>query len=578
MKYPNLKEEKKLWKLGYKRVAGLDEAGRGCERPDAEILTNNGWKFYHEITLNDKTLSYTSNGYIEWQKVGKVIEKDFEGNLIELKNRSIDIIVTPDHYFTVIRRTFKRDKKDDNKLKLVGYKVRKKREIVSGLIANDFIPRGGKWKGTNKDFFKLPKVDRNEEKLIDTKLWVAFLGIFLSEGSVSYDKKKGSYRITISQNENSSPKKYKKIHHLLKRLPFRFNKLKNGFNCYNKQLYVYLKQFGKRYDKFIPKDIKELPPCFLNILINWMILGDGACYTGKNRKKVCVYYTTSKKLRDDFEEILLKAEWTYHTNTRILKDRYIKGRLIKKENQVSCFEIRLRKNNKAQIKSLHKKKIFYKGRVFCLQLPKHHNFYVRRNGTGYFTGNSLAGPVVAAAVVIKNPKLKALNSKQIQNSKLKGLRISDLKLRDSKELTPKTREEFYKILTGHPAIKWGTGKASVKEIDKLNIKNASELAMWRALKKIKPAPDFLLIDGNHIKNPKLKKINHKLIVKGDEKVLSCSAASILAKVYRDRIMEKLHKKYPKYGFKIHKGYPTALHKKILKKRGRCPIHRKTFNF
>ena len=135
-----------------------------------------------------------------------------------------------------------------------------------------------------------------------------------------------------------------------------------------------------------------------------------------------------------------------------------------------------------------------------------------------------------------------------------------------------------KILTGHPAIKWGTGKASVKEIDKLNIKNASELAMWRALKKIKPAPDFLLIDGNHIKNPKLKKINHKLIVKGDEKVLSCSAASILAKVYRDRIMEKLHKKYPKYGFKTHKGYPTALHKKILKKRGRCPIHRKTFNF
>ena len=118
---PNLYQEKKLQKKGYKRIAGLDEAGRGCERSDAEILTNNGWKFYPDINLNDEVLSYTNEGYLKWQRIEKVIEKNFEGNLIELKNRGINIVVTPDHYFTVIRRISKRDKKDNNKLKLVGY-------------------------------------------------------------------------------------------------------------------------------------------------------------------------------------------------------------------------------------------------------------------------------------------------------------------------------------------------------------------------------------------------------------------------------------------------------------------------
>jgi len=559
----NLNEEKKLWKKGYKRVACLDEVGRGCERSDAEVLTNHGWKFYYDITTEDKVLSYTNEGYIKWQKIEKVIKKDFEGNLLELRNRGIDIVVTPEHYFTVLRRVFKRDKKDKNRLKLIGYKARQERKKVTDLLDNDFIPRGGKWKGINKKFFKLPKIDKNKEKLIDIKLWTAFLGIFLSEGSTTYDKKRGSYKIVISQNENSPH--YKKIYCLLKKLPFRFNKLKEGFRCFNKQLYTYLKQFGSRYNKFIPRDIKELPPQLLNILIDWMISGDGACYTGKNRKKVCIYYTVSKKLKDDFEEILLKTGWTYHTSVRVPRDRCIRGRIIKKENQVPCFEIRLRRNNKAIVKHLHKKEIPYKGKVFCLQLPRYHNFYVRRNGTGYFTGNSLAGSVVAAAAMVK--KFSIFN---FQFSKIK----------DSKKLTPKKREEFYKLLTKNPTLKWGIGIVSEKVIDKINIKNAAELAMENAVKnlekKINKKIDFLIIDGKYLKNQKLKTKNHKLIVKADEKVFSCAAASILAKVTRDRIMERYHKKYPRYGFDRHKGYPTRHHFKMLKKFGPCKIHRKSF--
>jgi len=189
----------------------------------------------------------------------------------------------------------------------------------------------------------------------------------------------------------------------------------------------------------------------------------------------------------------------------------------------------------------------------------------------------LAGPVTAAAVMIKisksNLKSKILNLK----SNLKGIK-------DSKKLSPKKRDEFYKILTKHPAIEWGIGIVSEKIIDRINIKNAAELAMEKALRNLNCklqianwGTEFLIIDGLNLKNNFLKKIRHRMIVKADEKVFSCAAASIIAKVTRDRIMRKLHKKYPQYRFDIHKGYCTKLHLARLQKFGSSPIHRKSFS-
>jgi ribonuclease HII len=202
----------------------------------------------------------------------------------------------------------------------------------------------------------------------------------------------------------------------------------------------------------------------------------------------------------------------------------------------------------------------------------------------------LAGPVVAAAVSIKNPKSQIPNPKhkgfghlKIRNWNLFGiwnLEFGNLRIRDSKKLTPKQREKLYKLITKSPFIKWGIGKVSEKIIDKINIKNAAELSMEKALKnlekKIKKKADFLIIDGNHINSKKLKTRNYKLIVKGDEKVLSCAMASIIAKVTRDKIMEKYVNKYPKYGFEKHKGYSTKEHLKNIKKYGILPIHRRSF--
>ncbi|MFH1401571.1 MAG: ribonuclease HII [Parcubacteria group bacterium] len=190
----------------------------------------------------------------------------------------------------------------------------------------------------------------------------------------------------------------------------------------------------------------------------------------------------------------------------------------------------------------------------------------------------LAGPVVAAAVVFNNSKIKNQKSRlQFKSKKL--LREVD----DSKKLSAKKRGELYGLITKNKNIKWGIGIVSEKVIDKINIKNAAELAMEKAIdnlkcknQKSKWRPDFLIIDGNGVKNLKLKSYSLKLIVGGDGKVFSVAAASILAKVARDRIMMRYHKKYPKYRFDLHKGYGTKLHTKLLKKHGPCKIHRKSF--
>ncbi|MDO8504009.1 MAG: ribonuclease HII, partial [bacterium] len=184
----------------------------------------------------------------------------------------------------------------------------------------------------------------------------------------------------------------------------------------------------------------------------------------------------------------------------------------------------------------------------------------------------ISGPVTAADVTVRPQKLKIVNCK---------LKIILNEIKDSKKLSQKKRERLYKLITENQNIKWGIAMVSEKVIDKINIKNAAELAMEKALqnieKKIKQKADFLLIDGNTIKNHKLKITNHKLIVKADEKVFSCAAASILAKVARDRIMKKEDEKYPQYGFARHKGYPTKFHKRMLKKYGPCVIHRTSFS-
>lgn len=186
----------------------------------------------------------------------------------------------------------------------------------------------------------------------------------------------------------------------------------------------------------------------------------------------------------------------------------------------------------------------------------------------------IAGPVIAAVVAtkpireIRLPRKKSLIS--FRGGKFEKIR----EVRDSKLLTPKKREELYKLITRSDFFNWAVGTVSEKVIDKINILQASRLAMTKAVEKLRQRPDFLLIDGKWMLEN--RPYGQKAIPSGDKKVFLIACASIIAKVTRDRLMLRLHKKYPQYGFEQHKGYGTKLHFKTLKKHGPCKIHRKTF--
>ena len=179
----------------------------------------------------------------------------------------------------------------------------------------------------------------------------------------------------------------------------------------------------------------------------------------------------------------------------------------------------------------------------------------------------LAGPVVAGAVIVFPDTLE--NAQKSQEFKL---------IRDSKTLSAKQRETAYEFIIQN--FEWGVGISDEKTIDRINILQAAFLAMKKAISdlkgKIKMAPEMVLIDGrNPIPNISTRQ---ESIVSGDKHIFSISAASIVAKVTRDRIMLALHEKFPEYGFVRHKGYGTKLHFEMIGKYGLCEIHRKSFKF
>jgi ribonuclease HII len=166
----------------------------------------------------------------------------------------------------------------------------------------------------------------------------------------------------------------------------------------------------------------------------------------------------------------------------------------------------------------------------------------------------IAGPVFAAAVILSPD-------------------FSNPVLNDSKKLSAKKRDELRRLIE-QEALDWGVAMVDEKEIDQINILNASFLAMHRALEKLQPVPEYLLIDGNRFKP--YRNISYSCIVKGDGIYASIAAASILAKTHRDEYMESLHLEYPQYGWAKNRGYPTRTHRKAIYKHGTTPYHRHSF--
>jgi len=200
---------------------------------------------------------------------------------------------------------------------------------------------------------------------------------------------------------------------------------------------------------------------------------------------------------------------------------------------------------------------------FMLDLSEEKNIFAR--GYKLIAGideagrGPLAGPVVAACVVVSN-KLEVRSKKFLD-------------IKDSKKLSAKRREKLFNIIR-EEFDEVGIGICDHQTIDKINILQAAFLAMKKSIGSLREKPDFIILDGG-FKIPNMS-YAQKNIIRGDESIFSIAAASIIAKVTRDRIMQEMHVLYPQYGFAQHKGYGTRLHLEQLKKHGPCPIHRKSF--
>jgi len=544
---------------------GIDEAGRGCEEKDALILTKNGWKKYDELDLeNDRVYSYTKDHKTIWQKIDKIVTYEVDEELIEMKHSSIHIVVTKDHYFDVLTRIMKRNEKGSSMV--VGYRVQRK--LVTDLKDNDYLPRIGEWSGLGLKYFILPGIKYKNSSIVKPPLkinmndWLAFLGLYLAEGCTT-SPDKGSYIIHIAQTKEHN---LEDINLMLKKLPFKFNRVKNsGFVCHNKQLYTYLKPIGNCYTKYIPTKFKNLSQKQSNILLNWMIFGDGNIFQHiGNRKPEIRYYTSSLKLKDDFEELALKCGYGFNT---IVKSEagttaMIEGRIIKRTTD--NYQITLRRSPMTVFKHLlkHKKNINKKTTVFCLALPEHHNFFVKRSGSGYFTGNCLLSRVYAGAV-FWDPSV-----------------TSEL-VRDSKKLDHRKRLVAYDFIKEH-CLSYGYGYAEAKEIDRINILQATLNAMHRAVDACYVTPQHILVDGTQFKtytDDEDQAINYTLVTGGDDKYYSIAAASIVAKVEHDLYITKLcdqHSELDLYDIRNNKGYGSRKHTEAIANWGITPFHRKSF--
>lgn len=347
-----------------------------CFDDQTEILTENGWKLFKDLS-RDETVATLVEGYLEYHKPLKYVEYDYDGPMYSVSNSSIDFKVTTNHRFWV------RSSKGKYKFKYIN----------DPTIKNDSIPAKCKWDGLNQDIFIFPPMDsewtcgkgrgviKQYRKTMPMEDFVALLGIYLSEGSCYSDH--NTYRITISQTKENIRND---IRSLLDRIDINYQEAPDRFNIEDKQLYTYFSQFGKQLDRFIPKDIKALNAKYLSILFDWLLKGDG--YIGKD----CIYYySISKRLIDDIQEIIIKLGSSANISIKDQRPSEIRGRIVTPKNIL--YQIRVRTTNFKRLISSKKDYIkteWYRGKVNCVSVPSG-IIKVRRNGKEYWSGNSLVG-------------------------------------------------------------------------------------------------------------------------------------------------------------------------------------------
>lgn len=343
----------------------IQKTKRGCYDKETEVLTDQGWKYFKDLDKTEKIAQW-NNSNIEYVVPSHYFKYKYDGEMYHIKNKSIDMLVTPNHNMYVCSSTWIRNNPTFKTME----KIYQYAPSTAHIVPADF-----KWNGKYVQFFTLPKLNH---KLGIPKMhmtdWVAFLGWFLSEGSCYYNEDKKRYKVTIWQKK---PKEVLKIYRLLKKLPFHSKyfhvkrgngEINTGFDIYNKQLASYLKQFGKCDEKFIPREILNLTTHQLKCIYEALMLGDG--------DKDGRYYTTSKQLADDVQELITKIG---HRSNIKSRNRGV--------GRKKCYHVKIYSNKNSCFRKSDIQKTLYNDYVYCVEVPSN-LLIVRRNGKMLVCGNS----------------------------------------------------------------------------------------------------------------------------------------------------------------------------------------------
>ncbi|MFH1590471.1 MAG: GDP-mannose 4,6-dehydratase [archaeon] len=343
---------------------------RGCYSDDTEIMTENGWKLFSELKKEDKVMTLNPNtDTMELHKPKEIIKEQYIGQLVSFKNNKIDLCVTPNHKMYVKLR-------EDSRFKLV--------EAYEGIRWDRAqMKKTAQWSGKEKKTFSFPKVRYQkvpEIKSVKMDDWLEFFGYYITEGCVHKRRrtqvingksyKSIHHNILIAQDRKHKSQRMK-IANCIKRLEFKFyDSDDHQFRICNKQIGMHLEQFGKSYKKYIPVEYLQLSKRQLRILFDAMMLGDGS----RDGKK---YYSSSKRLIDNMQEIITKLGMSC---TIRLSDR-------RKKHHVYSLHILNNTGKNFLTPQYPKREIMqYDGYVYCVDV-KNHIILVRRNGKTAFCGN-----------------------------------------------------------------------------------------------------------------------------------------------------------------------------------------------
>ena len=365
------------------------EAGSisGCFDGDSEVLTEDGWMKFDDVNGERvATLDKDMKTLIYEHPVNK-IKGHYKGDMVSYNSDTFDFNVTPNHTMLYTGRT-------DGKYKGVWSEKR-----ADELIGHEAIPRTCVNRSPEIRFFEIPAVKMfkgkggrsrlSELKSYVTKsinvnmdAWLEFMGYYLSEGCVVNDKGKPQYKIIITQN----PEGQEPIRRCLDKLPWHHRTDGIHITIQDKQLWTYLKQFGKSPDKFVPRELMHTSARQLNILLDALMFGDGHVSPNGSR----AYYTISKQLSDDVQEIIFKTGNIGNISIRnqIGNPVIINGKQTGTAKHL-LYRVGELKHNKHSIINKNNIKLEkHTGNVFCLEMPTSHSLYVRKNGKPSFFGNS----------------------------------------------------------------------------------------------------------------------------------------------------------------------------------------------